>query len=32
VESKTPIISLAAATAIVQPMDDRRRWLQGGAQ
>ncbi len=26
VESKTPIISLAAATAIVQPMDDRRRW------
>lgn len=25
-ESKTPIISLAAATAIVQPMDDRRRW------
>jgi branched-chain amino acid transport system substrate-binding protein len=25
-ESKTPIISLAAATAIVQPMDERRRW------
>jgi branched-chain amino acid transport system substrate-binding protein len=25
-ESKTPIISLAAATAIVQPMDDRRKW------
>ena len=25
-ESKTPIISLAAATAIVQPMDDKRRW------
>ncbi|MBR0696944.1 ABC transporter substrate-binding protein [Bradyrhizobium lablabi] len=25
-ESKTPIISLAAATAIVRPMDDRRRW------
>lgn len=25
-ESKTPIISLAAATAIVQPIDDRRRW------
>jgi branched-chain amino acid transport system substrate-binding protein len=25
-ESRTPIISLAAATAIVQPMDDRRRW------
>lgn len=25
-EAKTPIISLAAATAIVQPMDDRRRW------
>jgi branched-chain amino acid transport system substrate-binding protein len=26
-ESKTPLISLAAATAIVQPMDDRRRWV-----
>jgi branched-chain amino acid transport system substrate-binding protein len=25
-ESKTPMISLAAATAIVQPMDDRRKW------
>jgi len=25
-EAKTPIISLAAATAIVQPMDDRRHW------
>jgi branched-chain amino acid transport system substrate-binding protein len=25
-ESKTPIISLAAATAIVKPIDDRRRW------
>lgn len=25
-ESKTPIISLAAATAIVRPVDDRRRW------
>ncbi|QPF83546.1 ABC transporter substrate-binding protein [Bradyrhizobium genosp. L] len=25
-ESKTPIISLAAATAIVRPIDDRRRW------
>lgn len=25
-ESKTPIISLAAATAIVQPMDARRHW------
>jgi branched-chain amino acid transport system substrate-binding protein len=25
-ESRTPIISLAAATAIVRPMDDRRRW------
>src|SRR6201996_3835404 len=25
-ESRTPIISLAAATAIVQPMDDRRHW------
>jgi branched-chain amino acid transport system substrate-binding protein len=25
-ESRTPIISLAAATAIVQPVDDRRRW------
>jgi branched-chain amino acid transport system substrate-binding protein len=25
-ESKTPLISLAAATAIVQPMDDRRKW------
>ncbi|MEN3290209.1 MAG: branched-chain amino acid transport system substrate-binding protein [Bradyrhizobium sp.] len=25
-ESKTPIISLAAATSIVKPMDDRRRW------
>lgn len=25
-ESRTPIISLAAATAIVQPIDDRRRW------
>src|ERR1700753_2944935 len=25
-ESKTPIISLAAATAIVQPIDDRRHW------
>ncbi|WP_454624037.1 ABC transporter substrate-binding protein [Bradyrhizobium cenepequi] len=25
-EAKTPIISLAAATAIVQPMDDRRKW------
>ncbi|MEN3348396.1 MAG: branched-chain amino acid transport system substrate-binding protein [Bradyrhizobium sp.] len=25
-EAKTPIISLAAATAIVQPMDDKRRW------
>lgn len=25
-ESKTPIISLAAATAIVQPIDDRRKW------
>ena len=25
-ESKTPIISLAAATSIVNPMDDRRRW------
>ncbi|MCA6123926.1 ABC transporter substrate-binding protein [Bradyrhizobium sp. WSM 1704] len=25
-ESKTPIISLAAATAIVQPIDDKRRW------
>ncbi|MBR0752854.1 ABC transporter substrate-binding protein [Bradyrhizobium jicamae] len=25
-ESRTPIISLAAATAIVQPMDERRRW------
>jgi branched-chain amino acid transport system substrate-binding protein len=25
-ESKTPIISLAAATAIVKPMDDRRKW------
>jgi branched-chain amino acid transport system substrate-binding protein len=25
-ESKTPIISLAAATAIVRPMDERRRW------
>ncbi len=25
-ESKTPIISLAAATSIVQPIDDRRRW------
>ena len=24
--STTPIISLAAATAIVQPIDDRRRW------
>jgi branched-chain amino acid transport system substrate-binding protein len=25
-ESKTPIISLAAATAIVRPIDERRRW------
>lgn len=25
-ELKTPIISLAAATAIVRPVDDRRRW------
>lgn len=25
-ESRTPIISLAAATAIVQPMDERRKW------
>src|SRR5689334_17725485 len=25
-EAKTPIISLAAATAIVQPMDERRKW------
>jgi branched-chain amino acid transport system substrate-binding protein len=25
-ESKTPIISLAAATAIVRPLDDRRKW------
>lgn len=25
-ESKTPIISVAAATAIVQPIDDKRRW------
>jgi branched-chain amino acid transport system substrate-binding protein len=25
-ESKTPIISLAAATAIVKPMDERRKW------
>lgn len=25
-ESATPIISLAASTAIVQPIDDRRRW------
>ncbi|WJR75207.1 ABC transporter substrate-binding protein [Bradyrhizobium sp. NP1] len=25
-ESKTPVISLAAATAIVQPMDDKRHW------
>ncbi|VIO78556.1 ABC transporter substrate-binding protein [Bradyrhizobium ivorense] len=25
-EAKTPIISLAAATAIVQPIDDKRRW------
>jgi len=25
-ESKTPIISLAAATSIVKPIDDRRRW------
>jgi branched-chain amino acid transport system substrate-binding protein len=25
-EAKTPIISLAAATAIVRPIDDRRRW------
>jgi branched-chain amino acid transport system substrate-binding protein len=25
-ESRTPIISLAAATAIVRPMDERRRW------
>jgi branched-chain amino acid transport system substrate-binding protein len=25
-ESRTPIISLAAATAIVKPIDDRRRW------
>jgi len=25
-ESKTPIVSLAAATSIVQPIDDRRRW------
>jgi branched-chain amino acid transport system substrate-binding protein len=25
-ESKTPIISLAAATAIVQPLDDKRKW------
>lgn len=25
-ESKTPIVSLAAATAIVQPMDDKRAW------
>jgi branched-chain amino acid transport system substrate-binding protein len=26
-ESKTPIISLAAATAIVQPMDEKRKWV-----
>src|ERR1700761_4693982 len=25
-ESRTPIISLAAATAIVKPIDERRRW------
>src|ERR1700759_3315947 len=25
-ESKTPIISLAAATAIVKPLDERRKW------
>jgi branched-chain amino acid transport system substrate-binding protein len=25
-EAKTPIISLAAATAIVQPLDEKRRW------
>jgi branched-chain amino acid transport system substrate-binding protein len=25
-ESKTPLISLAAATSIVKPIDDRRRW------
>jgi branched-chain amino acid transport system substrate-binding protein len=25
-ESKTPIISLAAATAIVQPLDEKRKW------
>jgi branched-chain amino acid transport system substrate-binding protein len=25
-EAKTPIISLAAATAIVRPIDDRRKW------
>jgi len=25
-EAKTPIISLAAATSIVKPIDDRRRW------
>ena len=25
-ESKTPLISLAAATAIVQPMDEKRKW------
>jgi branched-chain amino acid transport system substrate-binding protein len=25
-EAKTPIISLAAATAIVKPIDERRRW------
>jgi branched-chain amino acid transport system substrate-binding protein len=25
-ESKTPLVSLAAATAIVQPMDEKRKW------
>ncbi|CCE06991.1 putative amino-acid ABC transporter, periplasmic substrate-binding protein [Bradyrhizobium sp. STM 3843] len=25
-ESKTPLLSMAASTAIVQPMDDKRKW------
>lgn len=26
-ESKTPMVTLAAATSIVQPMDDKRKWV-----
>lgn len=26
-ESKTPMVSLAAATSIVQPMDEKRKWV-----